>query len=630
VGRDTGVGAAASGTAPGAVFASGRPDRAAHGPASKATLVSPAWGTRGGVLGTALVVGLSALLWPQGSSSGAVAADVGPLLNDQPFYMAVSDLALQPVAHYTGSTPDGGSWDLNVTGGGEGIGTVTEDGQQIDVLSVAGKTYVKPPQSLLNDLPSGQQASSLQGKWLTGDEALTSVLPAMPEGPADMADRLWQSLAGATDFPLPDAPPTTFDGTPALKVTTPDGVLYVSDAEPYRVLGLVAAAPSDALTTPTAPISPTAPADSSSGTPSFPALLDAPVRAAGLRPAAAAGGFGPMNFQPVSVSDADRAFANLIDQTRGLSDAVNLGITFDFDQGHSLNCTDASLCTISVNVATSATIAAPAGLSGNVVADMTADVTVDGQAAGGCSASQTLPIDGSGTITCQDPDVAPIVQNIKAEKQREADQQAQASGHDVNIPYNLDFNAAIQIQAKANVQADVDRDVNTEKGEQDSADVPPPCPANTSPEAWFRNGDSTDSAGATAPAENAENAALVLAQNSGGSTAPNNPWNSAQRWTSGDFPLGGAIDAGGPKNGILYRAVNGKVTNYAEYDGDGMIMRRVDVVGGAHGRPPVPTPHIHDYARNPAPNGKVYPKPNKVAKPTSASDLPPANFCPAP
>ena len=88
----------------------------------------------------------------------------------------------------------------------------------------------------------------------------------------------------------------------------------------------------------------------------------------------------------------------------------------------------------------------------------------------------------------------------------------------------------------------------------------------------------------------------------------------------GRFPVGGALDAGGPANGILYRTQNGSVSNYAVYDADGVILRRVDLVGAAHGG--VPTPHVQEFTRNVAPDGRIFPQQSRIATPAGPGDLP--------
>ncbi|WP_158618973.1 polymorphic toxin-type HINT domain-containing protein [Micromonospora sp. M71_S20] len=113
----------------------------------------------------------------------------------------------------------------------------------------------------------------------------------------------------------------------------------------------------------------------------------------------------------------------------------------------------------------------------------------------------------------------------------------------------------------------------------------------------------------------------VLVHNDGGGIDMSN----ATPWNTGKFPVGGAIDAGGPPNGILYRMRDGQITNYAVYGPDGMITRRVDLTGEAHrgadGRP-VPTPHIQEWSHDEAPDGRKFPKQATFAIPAGPDDLP--------
>ncbi|MFB6722391.1 polymorphic toxin-type HINT domain-containing protein [Kribbella sp. NPDC056345] len=95
---------------------------------------------------------------------------------------------------------------------------------------------------------------------------------------------------------------------------------------------------------------------------------------------------------------------------------------------------------------------------------------------------------------------------------------------------------------------------------------------------------------------------------------------AAELWSGGDFPLGGEFDSGGPRNGILYRNQNGALSNYAVYDADGIILRRVDLVGASHRG--VPTPHVQKFTRNVNPRGQIFPKQDPIAHPAGSDDLP--------
>ncbi|WP_416210637.1 polymorphic toxin type 24 domain-containing protein [Frankia sp. Cas8] len=62
------------------------------------------------------------------------------------------------------------------------------------------------------------------------------------------------------------------------------------------------------------------------------------------------------------------------------------------------------------------------------------------------------------------------------------------------------------------------------------------------------------------------------------------------------------------------------ITNYAVYDEDGIILRRVDLTGVAHGG--VETPHVQEFTRNVTPDGRVFPEQSKIAIPAGLKDLP--------
>ena len=400
-----------------------------------------------------------------------------PQADRTPFYLAVAHLFATPAVQYSGSAPGTGtSWDMSVTSGGEQLGTVTVGGQQIGVMTVGGRTYVKPPQSLLAGLGAAASATGLQGKWITGDDSLTGAVPQGLASPSQLAYQLWLDIGAATDFPKAGAAPVRVGATPALSVSLPDAVLYISATAPYRVLRL---APLPATGGARA-----ASAELAAGTPSSGVPPDRAVDTAWL-PAAATDGLasvglasdglasvGQTDLQQDSPAQVNAAYSDLIAQTRTLSSAVNVGVSFDFNQTGNLSCSDSS-CTVNENVVTSTTSAEGAQLSGSVTADMSATVTVDGQAAGGCTQTATLPINGSGTISCPDPDVAPVIAQIKAEKQAEADEQAEAEGQDVDIPYTLDYLASVEIEAMASGQAEVDQEVGTEQAEEQAADQGP-------------------------------------------------------------------------------------------------------------------------------------------------------------
>ena len=85
---------------------------------------------------------------------------------------------------------------------------------------------------------------------------------------------------------------------------------------------------------------------------------------------------------------------------------------------------------------------------------------------------------------------------------------------------------------------------------------------------------------------------------------------AATQWKGRRLP-----EQGGPANGILVkRGPLGEVTNYSEYDGSGLITKRVDLSGRTHG--PLPTPHVVDYVHDVSPSGEVFPRDLRPRLPT--------------
>ncbi|GAA2745851.1 Hint domain-containing protein [Kitasatospora cinereorecta] len=398
-----------------------------------------------GAGGLALAVAAGVLVWRGGED--AAAADAA---NRAPFYLAVYNLFGEPAVHYTGSASGDTSWDLTVTADDETLGTVTSEGNRFDLLAVGGRTYLKPPSGRLADYAGSTPRAMLEGKWLTGNPALTDLVPELPGSPSTFASRLWTALDMARHFPAAGAAPTRVDGQDALTVSTSLGTLAVSATAPYRVLRIdpePSAKNAAALGGPTRiPVAPAAAPDV--------------VSAAGQGP-------GTVALSPLAPAEVGQTYDALIDRTKTLSSAVDLGVGFDFNQTGNLACSDS--CTVTEHVTTSTTAGRSTKLTGNVTAVLNADVTLNGEAAGSCSQTAELPLNGSGTISCVDSAIAPVVAKIKAQKQQEADQQAQAQGRNVTLQYTLDFRAQVSLTAVAQGQAEVDQEVKGQQTRKDQA-----------------------------------------------------------------------------------------------------------------------------------------------------------------
>ena len=387
-----------------------------------------------------------------GAAYGAGPSSVAPVPDAAPFYLAVFGLSVEPMMQYTGrDAGQDASWQLTVTNGGEELGTLTSEGSQTPVMVVGGLTYFKPPAALLANLPGGESAAQLANTWITGDDSLEALLPAAPPpSPAQLASAIDRALAGSPQFPAVGAPAVKWNGIPALAVDLSIGRLYVTSSAPYRVLALTplpagsaaASAPAGALA-------------------AAPAVLDA---ATGLTQAATP------DFTPMAQTGVDQDYATLISQTQTLGSAVNIGITFSFNQQGNLSCSDSS-CTVTETVDTDISSVQDIPVSGQVDASMTAAVTVDGQPGGQCADTATLPIAGSGTMTCVDAGTAAQTAQIEQQAQDEADQEAAENpGQEITVPYTIHYAADVQIEALADASAQVTQDVGGEQQEQQATD----------------------------------------------------------------------------------------------------------------------------------------------------------------
>ncbi|GAB2562507.1 nucleic acid/nucleotide deaminase domain-containing protein [Nocardia heshunensis] len=341
-----------------------------------------------------------------------------------------------------------------MTAEGETLGNATAPGQpQVDVLSVGGKTYVRPPNgSRLSDLPTGVSPTSVAGKWVTGSELPAKLVPAEAQPPHQLADRLMRALDRATAFPRIGASPIQVGADQAYEVATPDGTLAVSATTPYRVLRWIPRT-TDQQTSTSTPVEPTAGGGVN-------AVVDQSQ--------------GPIVFTVMTPADREQAFNDVIAQTQTLTDAVDVGVQFNFQQSGDLKCTNDS-CTVSATVSTVTTAAQGARLSGNVSAVMRASLTIDGQPSSGCSTTQTLPINGSSVMACVDGSVAPIIAGINARNQAKVDAQARAENRDITVDYPIDIRSHVDVQASAMVQAEIDRLVTTVRAEQGSGRTRDTC-----------------------------------------------------------------------------------------------------------------------------------------------------------
>ena len=484
-----------------------------------------------------LITGLGTAL---GGSSAGVARQ--PTENRAPFYGSVVALSQTPAISYqTSANADGVSVDASVTRGGEIEGSFELDGASFGLLVAAGKTYIKPPTSLLSQyVSSGEDASLLAGRWMTDTDVsaelgdATSTLPT----PFDLAQDLLAALnESATVWPTPGTKTTNIDGVKALGAKTPSGELYVSAEMPYRVLKFVptvrstatsSGASGSAASTTAADLTLTArtrsprsakPAAGTNAVSGVNAVADGefgalPAAAVtelrglntelasfrktgepGARNAAAAAasyipvsGATALQNAPVSMAptetngDLSKVTAPLQQYfkqlPRSIDEALTSSTTSDGEkpQCSSAGCSETEQVT-NTETSTNSSVQVAGGTE-DVEMDVT--FTVSGEPAGSCDADTKFSLNGSGDVTCDDPEAGPVFAEQLQTKKEQA--QAQSESEDgAEVPYEVDFEAEVAITALATVDVTVltqDFDQEQQQDEQN----PDPYAVDASPE----------------------------------------------------------------------------------------------------------------------------------------------------
>ncbi|WP_233629941.1 SON protein [Amycolatopsis sp. WAC 04197] len=373
----------------------------------------PRWPLFAGIAGLVVVLlaGLTTwLLWP--SNAGR-----------EPFEQALAGLSSAPAVRNSTSAVGGMiETDVKTTAYGETSGTMSFQGKKIEILVVGGKVFFKAPDGMLPGA-STDSAEELKDRWITGEDELFGPVLQQFESPEKLATRLREALERADE--ITEGP--SIRDVPALKASTPAGDLYVSKEAPHRLLRYSVKMPG--------------------GMPSLPG--------AGSRPQPPSGaGLGDSDVDALSPQETDAVYEELTSNTKKLTGAVNTGVRFDMDGAATVACS-ASGCTVTANVSSSAS-ASGGKVTGQVNATMTANVTIGGRSAGSCRNTATLPMNGSGSISCVNGGAGGVFSAVEAEKKADAEVRSRASGG-VPVQYQIESIASVSVLAEAIGQVEITR-----------------------------------------------------------------------------------------------------------------------------------------------------------------------------
>lgn len=457
-----------------------------------------------------LVAGLVAwLVWPKG-------------LGRDPFDKAVGNLAAAEAVTYRTSFA-GLTMDTRVTKHGDSLGTMSLAGQRFELLGLGGHTYAKARTGLLPG-SSGGAAVGLRNRWIASDNGLVGTGSQLAVAPATLAQRLATMVDQATGFDE-----ATVGDVQAYVAHAPAGDLFVTRSEPHQVLRVAPrGGASPAIPNlPSFPSLPSLPSGRSyPSLPALPSLPDMPKLPGALRlpeavpsapPAAAAQLPAAMDVTAMPPQQVDDLYTDLASTAPELVEATDPNVQFTAQATGAIACGGA--CTVNATVTN--TVAGKDVVESQVTAEMTATISVDGMPSGVCVSPPTrIPANGSGQVTCSDPESGAMA---KALLQKKA---AAAKGGVVSVTVT----AQLEIQARAMTQVEVRQEVDRLRQQQQEARgsrAPP-----------------------TYPPEGLKIGGVSLGTRQSGTTAPvrvdglANPWRSPQDRLTIEAALGGNLPVG--------------------------------------------------------------------------------------
>ncbi len=376
------------------------------------------------------------------------------------FSAAVDNLAGQSIVRYKAALA-GAELDIEATADGAAFGKLMFAGQRIELMNIGGKSYLRVPDHLLPTVAPGQSLTDLRGKWITGTDGPLGAAMGEVMSPPGLADRIRAALDRTAEFSHAEEP---VDGTPALKVTTPDGDLFITKDAPHHILRFGGTAsppavpplppvpplPSMPPSAPSLPPIPTNPGPSRMPTlpqmPELPGLHNAQAAPSHPVGGGAAGGApqlgqGRLDLSYPGKTRVGGVYEKLLAEVGGLEAAIDTGVLFEVDANAQFTDCEALLCTVTVKAKASS----PVGrVVGPVTADVRLDMTIDGIPAGECRTTGQLPATGTGTISCVHDDLewTAIYTLMEAAKKVKPITFIQAKG---------------ELQARAAIKPDVDK-----------------------------------------------------------------------------------------------------------------------------------------------------------------------------
>jgi hypothetical protein len=173
----------------------------------------------------------------------------------------------------------------------------------------------------------------------------------------------------------------------------------------------------------------------------------------------------------LSPDEVYETYSDLAANASELTEAADPSVQFTAEATGDVQCTAG--CVVNASVTDRVTPGAnTSGAGSEVTAEMTAQISLDGVPGGVCvSAPTPVPANGTGELTCVDPESGALASALLEEKAAQAPQ---------GTVVTVTIEAQVQIQAQAMTVADVQQQVDRLRSERDQATqgrAPPTYPA---------------------------------------------------------------------------------------------------------------------------------------------------------
>jgi len=337
------------------------------------------------VLAVGLTITVVALFGDRGPGPAERAAAAAPVLAH-----AADALWQQPGSRYQGwvVNEDGERiqiTDARLTPTGSTLATLTVGGQQAQLLAVGDRTFIKAGEAFWRGNGVPKDVLKQYGtEWVKTDTATLGVDLARLLSPGGIsADLAW----AAEQVDLRPGAVTSIDGTRVQALVSRAVTVYVTTTEPRRIVRISSAPPSDMAGHQDE--FRTSGLDHGPGSPMSPGRM-VPVRAPGEP-----GGF-EFDVSGLTEDEVTELYRELEERVRQLKNAIDADVRFSLDGSITLApCTRAG-CVANVRLKNRVTSASPyLYVKKPVHAHITIVMTLDGRPLRTCTATRTMPPNGS-------------------------------------------------------------------------------------------------------------------------------------------------------------------------------------------------------------------------------------------